>query len=124
VCEEPAERQFDRPGFNTQHVIAATLDPASLGYSEAQVRAFYEQLSQHIRALPGVTAASFVNHLPLGPAREQTAVTDVMSPGPNKKDAVPIDVLPALPPAIFRRWVFRCCAAATLLFPRAKKGAV
>src|SRR5882672_9748009 len=85
------------PGFNTQHVIAATLDPASLGYSEAQVHAFYEQLSQHIRALPGVTAASFVNHLPLGPAREQTAVTDVMSPGPNKKDAVPIDVLRVAP---------------------------
>src|SRR5467141_1053043 len=81
------------PGFNTQHVIAATLDPASLGYSEAQVRGFYEQLSQHVRALPGITAASFVNHLPLGPAREQTAVTDVMSPEPNKKDAVPIDVL-------------------------------
>jgi predicted permease len=85
------------PGFNTQHVIAATLDPASLGYSEAQVRGFYEQLSQHVRALPGVTAASFVNHLPLGPAREQTAVTDVMSPGPNKKDAVPIDVLRVAP---------------------------
>ena len=85
------------PGFNTQHVIAATLDPASLGYSEAQVRGFYEQVSQHVRALPGVTAASFVNHLPLGPAREQTAVTDVMSPEPNKKDAVPIDVLRVAP---------------------------
>jgi predicted permease len=85
------------PGFNTQHVIAATLDPASLGYSEAQVRGFYEQLLQHVRTLPGVTAASFVNHLPLGPAREQTAVTDVMSPGPNKKDAVPIDVLRVAP---------------------------
>ncbi len=85
------------PGFNTQYVIAATLDPASPGYSEAQVRGFYEQLSQHVRVLPGVTAASFVNHLPLGPAREQTAVTDVMSPGPNKKDAVPIDVLRVAP---------------------------
>ncbi len=85
------------PGFNTQHVIAATLDPARLGYSEAQVRGFYEQLSQHVRALPGITAASFVNHLPLGPAREQTAVTDVMSPEPNKKDAVPIDVLRVAP---------------------------
>jgi putative ABC transport system permease protein len=84
------------PGFNTQQVIAATLDPASLGYSETQVRGFYEQLSQHVRALPGVTAASFVNHLPLGPAREQTAVTDVMSAGPNK-DAVPIDVLRVAP---------------------------
>jgi predicted permease len=85
------------PGFNTQHLIAATLNPASVGYSEAQVGSFYEQLSQHIRALPGVTAASFVNHLPLGPAREQTAVTDVMSPGPNNNDAVPIDVLRVAP---------------------------
>jgi len=30
VCEEPAERQFDRPRLQHQHVIAATLDPASL----------------------------------------------------------------------------------------------
>lgn len=85
------------PGFNTQHVIAATLDPARLGYSEAQVRGFYEQLSQHVLALPGVTAASFVNHLPLGPAREQTAVTDVMSPAPNTNDAVPIDLMRVAP---------------------------
>jgi len=47
-------------------------------------------------------------------------VTDVMSPGPNKKDAVPIDVL-RVAPAIFRRWVFRCCAAATLLFRGRRK---
>jgi len=85
------------PGFNTQHVIAATLDPASLGYSAAQVRGFYEQLSQHLRALPGVTAASFVNHLPLGPAREQTDVTDVTRLGPNQKDALPIDVVRVAP---------------------------
>jgi predicted permease len=85
------------PGFNTQHVIAATLDPASLGYSEAQVRGFYEQLSQHVRALPGVTAASFVNHLPLGPAREQTAATDALTQALNDKDAVPIDVLRVAP---------------------------
>src|SRR2546429_1455792 len=53
------------PGFNTRHVIAATLDPGSLGYSEAQVRTFYEQLSEHVRAFPGVTAASFTDHRPL-----------------------------------------------------------
>ena len=51
------------PGFDTQQVAVATLDPGSLGYSEAQVRGFYEQLSQHIGALPGVFSTSFVNHL-------------------------------------------------------------
>jgi predicted permease len=85
------------PGFNTQHVITATLDPGSLGYSEVQVRSFYEQLSEHVRVAPGVTAVSFVDHLPLGPAREQTAVTAVMSPTPGEQEAVPIDVLRVAP---------------------------
>jgi predicted permease len=85
------------PGFNTQHVIAATLNPGSLGYSDAHVRNFYEQLSERIRVLPGVTVASFTDHLPLGPNREQTAVTDAMSPAANKKDALPVDVMRVAP---------------------------
>src|SRR5262249_35703036 len=59
------------PGFSTQNVIAATLNPESLGYSESEVRTFYEQLSEHVRALPAVTTISFTDHLPLGPAHEQ-----------------------------------------------------
>jgi predicted permease len=85
------------PGFNTQHVIAATLNPGSLGYSEVQVRSFYERLSEHVRALPDVTVASFTDHLPLGPAREQTSVTDAMRPASSKKDAPSVDVLRVAP---------------------------
>jgi len=85
------------PGFNTQHVIAATLDPGSLGYSDAQVRTFYELLSEHVRALPGVTEASFTDHLPLGPAREHTLATDAMRLGPGKQDWLPIDRLRVAP---------------------------
>jgi putative ABC transport system permease protein len=85
------------PGFNTQHVIAATLNPGSLGYSEVQVRSFYERLSEHVRALPDVTVASFTDHLPLGPAREQTSVTDAMRPTSSKKDAPSVDVLRVAP---------------------------
>src|SRR6266704_2232903 len=84
------------PGFNTQHVIAATLDPGSLGYSDTLVGTFYEQLSEHVRALPGVTAASFTDHLPLGPAREHT-ILDPMHPESNKNDAIPIDILRIAP---------------------------
>ncbi len=80
------------PGFNTQHVIAASLDPGSLGYSDTQVRNFYEQLAEHVRTLPGVTAASFTNHLPLGPAREHT-VLDPMQPKSTKNDTLPVDIL-------------------------------
>jgi predicted permease len=84
------------PGFNTQHVIAATLDPGSLGYSDTRVRTFYEQLSEHVRALPGVTAASFTDHLPLGPAREHT-ILDPMHRESSKNDAIPVDILRVAP---------------------------
>jgi predicted permease len=84
------------PGFNTQRVIAATLDPGSLGYSDTRVRTFYEQLSEHIRALPGVTAASFTDHLPLGPAREHT-ILDPMRPVLSQNDAIPVDILRVAP---------------------------
>jgi predicted permease len=85
------------PGFNTQHVIAATLDPGSLGYSDTQVRTFYQQLSEHVRTLPGVTAASYTDHLPLGPAEEQTAIPDPTRPESDKRDAIPVDILRVAP---------------------------
>jgi predicted permease len=85
------------PGFNTEHVIAATLAPETLGYSEAQVRNFYEQLAERLRAQPGVISVSFVNHLPLGPSREQSAVTGETREAPDRKAAIPIDVLRTAP---------------------------
>lgn len=85
------------PGFNTQHVIAATFDPASLGYSDAQVHNFYEQLYKRVRTLPGVTAASFTDHLPLGPAREQSGILDPSRPESSQDDAIPVDILRVAP---------------------------
>jgi predicted permease len=84
------------PGFDTQHVAMATLDPGSLGYSDAQIEGFYEQLSQRIRALPGVSSASFVSHLPLGTSREQSAATQGNQPA-SSQNGVPIDVLRVAP---------------------------
>jgi predicted permease len=62
------------PGFDTQHIAVATLDPGSLGYSDAKVASFYRELLEHVRALPGVTAVSYASHLPLGTSREATSV--------------------------------------------------
>src|SRR6267142_2294078 len=84
------------PGFDTQHVAVATLTPEVLGYREPQVRAFYEQLSEHIRALPGVSSASFVSHLPLGAAREQTVVTRGIR-STSDQDKLSVDVLRIAP---------------------------
>jgi predicted permease len=62
------------PGFDTHHIAMATLDPASLGYSDAKSEIFYRDLLEHVRALPHVTAVSYVDHLPLGTAREATVI--------------------------------------------------
>ena len=80
------------PGFDTQQVAVATLDPGSLGYSQAQVHGFYEQLSRHIGALPGVSSTSFVNHLPLGSAREQSSAIEGNRSAAGQK-GVSVDVL-------------------------------
>jgi len=85
------------PGFNAQHVVAAALDPESLGYSAPQVRAFYDQLLEHVLALPGVTAASFTDHLPLGTNHEGGFVTDVGHPEVNKSNALFIGILRIAP---------------------------
>lgn len=86
------------PGFDTQHIAIATLDPGSLGYSATKVRTFYAQLSEHIHALPGVSAVSFVNHLPLGPAREKTTIVESRQPSSEQKNhGVPADVFRVAP---------------------------
>jgi predicted permease len=77
------------PGFDTRHIAVATLDPGSLGYSPEKVAAFYRQLMDHVRMLPGVTAASYVNHLPLGTSREQTSVG---KSGDKDPDKISVDV--------------------------------
>jgi predicted permease len=93
------------PGFDTRHIAVATLDPEALGYSPAKIAAFYRQLLDHVRALPNVTAASYVNHLPLGTSREQTSLgrtfdkdsdkapTDVFRVGPGYFSAMGVPLL-------------------------------
>jgi predicted permease len=54
------------PGFDTRHAVAAGLSVDTFGYDETRGRAFYAQLLQQVRALPGVRAASLADHLPLG----------------------------------------------------------
>ncbi len=63
------------PGFETQHIALTSLNPGSLGYSSEKVNAFYQQLLDRVRRLPGVTSASYTNHLPLGTSSEQTSAT-------------------------------------------------
>jgi len=88
------------PGFDAQHVLAGGLNPGSLGYSEAQGRAFYARLLERATALPGVRAAAFAQYLPL----TTTSMTlDISLPGRSSHSQQPDIVATAdVGPGYFR----------------------
>ena len=53
-------------GFDPNHVVNLTMDPKQIGYNEAQVRIFYKDLLDRVRALPGVVSASTALNVPMG----------------------------------------------------------
>ena len=72
------------PGFQVQNRLMMTLDLDILGYSESRGQAFYQQVVEAAKALPGVRSASVTNHLPLGFARMATVVAiDGYQPPPG-----------------------------------------
>jgi predicted permease len=55
------------PGFDPRGVTTATVPLAGARYSTDEERAaFFRQLTERLGALPGVSSASAINHLPLG----------------------------------------------------------
>lgn len=61
-------------GFRPQNVLNAALDLDELGYTEAQGRAFGEEIEQRLRAVPGVLDAAFAFSTPLGYVSTGSAV--------------------------------------------------
>jgi predicted permease len=56
-----------RPGFDASHVMTGIVSPPASRYKEdAQLIAFWNQLTDRVRALPGVQAAGITSNLPLG----------------------------------------------------------
>jgi macrolide transport system ATP-binding/permease protein len=53
-------------GFRTDHVLLLTMDPSLVGYKESEGRAFYRQVEERVRALPGVRSVALGAHVPLG----------------------------------------------------------
>ncbi len=53
-------------GYRADSIAVMTFDPAQAGYSETRTRAFYRDLLDRVRAIPGVTAASLAQSVPLG----------------------------------------------------------
>jgi predicted permease len=60
-----AARAID-PGFTTDNVLAVSLNPSLVGYTEEQGKQFYQRLVERVEALPGVQSANVSSLLPLG----------------------------------------------------------
>ena len=62
------------PGFRVSKRLMVMLDLDILGYSESAGRAFYDQLVEEMKGLPGIESACVASHLPLGFERIGTAI--------------------------------------------------
>jgi putative ABC transport system permease protein len=72
------------PGVDTSHAVAVSFDLRIQGYDAARQGAFYTQLLERVRGLPGVTAASLASPMPLG---SRLISSTVAAEGPNQDDA-------------------------------------
>ena len=53
-------------GYRVDRVLVMTLDPAQVRYGATQAQAFYRELLDRVRRLPGVLAATIAQSVPLG----------------------------------------------------------
>ena len=65
------------PGFRVDNVLTASFDPSLVGYSEERMRAFYQDLLERMRKLPGVRDATLGSHVPMGPASQWDRVAPI-----------------------------------------------
>jgi predicted permease len=61
-------------GFDPEGVLNVHMDVGQLGYTEAEGRAFFEDVERRVHALPAVRSASFAFTLPLGYVRVSDTV--------------------------------------------------
>ncbi len=53
------------PGFRPERLLAFSVNPPAAKYSTARRQAFYDELLQRLRALPGASSAALANPVPL-----------------------------------------------------------
>jgi predicted permease len=57
--------ELNEPGFRTERILLSSFDPRLAGYDAVRTEAFYRQLSDRARALPGVTSVGMTSIVPL-----------------------------------------------------------
>lgn len=87
-------------GFEPRGVLNLTMDPSEIGYSERQGLAFYKQLVERARALPGVASASLTSGAPLssGNNNDYLKISDYQNP---PGEALPLVYYSVVSPGFF-----------------------
>lgn len=61
-------------GYRTDHISVMTFDPGQSGYDETRTRAFYRELEDRVKSLPGVRGVALAQSVPLGMTGAQKQV--------------------------------------------------
>src|SRR5262245_36432401 len=78
------------PGFDTQNALTINLALTDPKYAEAQARiAFFEEVSERMRNLPGVNAVSAINYIPLAGTGQSSTISVEGRPTPSGESYVP-----------------------------------
>jgi predicted permease len=57
--------ELSEPGFRTERMLLSSFDPRLAGYDAVRTEAFYRQLGERVRALPGVESVGMTSIVPL-----------------------------------------------------------
>ncbi len=53
-------------GFDRNHLVLFSVSPASNGYAQSRLSAYYTAVQQHVRSLPGVVSVTLAHRPPIG----------------------------------------------------------
>ena len=75
------------PGFDPEHMLAASFDLSLNAYSTERSRAFEKDLLKRVQAIPGIESASYIRRLPLGytGSNSRSMTIDGYVPKPNEE---------------------------------------
>ena len=76
------------PGFRREGVLLVDIDGRTEGYRDARLAAFYRDLLDRVRRVPGVVSASISSHTPLSGATWSEAVAPKGQPVPERDNAI------------------------------------
>src|SRR6202022_3582696 len=86
-----AQMQNSDPGFSTRNVVVSAADLLSSGYKPDRAKIFYEQLTERIRALPGVQSAALARVRPFSYTVYSSAPLEIEGYQPPRNEQVGAD---------------------------------